>query len=369
MLQQGGGLGALTDRIDGTLLALDQEAVEAILLKGSRVGLAEEALIVGLVVGEQPATRTVQQQLIGIQIAKGRGDQPLPLQSHRLAGGIGIAPSPGVAQPQGGQQAQRRGLRPAVDRSDADQEVGGRGLGVVDEHIEVAALVEQASIHQLVFRLIAVTATVFLHQLLVGKAGLRIFVQPPHEAVGGGVGDVEVVILQVFAVVTLGIAQAEGPLLENRILAVPEGQGKTQAALLIAEAEQTVFSPAIDARSSMVVGKGAPGIAVGGIVLAHGAPLAIGEVAAPQAPGRVTRVTLGHASGLGGDETGHRREAFRSSAIRRALAITVRPKPMAGQAGNTLASAIVRLATSWLRPCKSTTDVAGLSPMRQVPQL
>ena len=184
---------------------------------------------------------------------------------------------------------------------------------------------------------------------------------------GGGIGEVKVVILEIFAVVALGVAQAEGPLLEDRIGPIPEGHGETQATLLITNSQQAIFPPAIDAGAGLVVGKGAPGIAVGGIVFPHRAPLAIAQVAAPEGPGMEALVTLPNPNDLRG--WGHHSEAFSPSAMRRALAITVSPKPMAGQAGNTLASAMVRLASSWLRPCRSTTEVAGLSPMRQVPQL
>ena len=46
----------------------------------------------------------------------------------------------------------------------------------------------------------------------------------------------------------------------------------------------------------MVVGKGTPGITVGGIVLAHGAPLPLAQVTAPEAPGNISVITLRHAA-------------------------------------------------------------------------
>ena len=128
----------------------------------------------------------------------------------------------------------------------------------------------------------------------------------------------------------------------------------------------------------MVMGKGGPGVAIGGVVLPHGAPLALGQVTAPEGPGLGLPITLdkplkfGNLAVLYGDAgnggAGHRSNTLSSLEIRRALAITVRPGPTAGQLGKTLASAIVRLATSWLRPSRPTTEVAGFTPMRQVPQ-
>ena len=71
----------------------------------------------------------------------------------------------------------------------------------------------------------------------------------------GRVGEVEVVVLDVFAVVAFLVGQSEGSLLEDRVLTVPESNGKTQAALVIADAEQSILTPAVNTRTGMIVGK------------------------------------------------------------------------------------------------------------------
>ena len=48
---------------------------------------------------------------------------------------------------------QRRFVGPAIDRRDLDQDVFDVGFRVLDEHIEIAVLVENAGVDQLVLRL------------------------------------------------------------------------------------------------------------------------------------------------------------------------------------------------------------------------
>ena len=63
-LQQAGRLGAALGWIDRRRLSTDHIAVKAILLKRRGIGLAIEMLMVGLVVGEQPAAPIPAEQLV-----------------------------------------------------------------------------------------------------------------------------------------------------------------------------------------------------------------------------------------------------------------------------------------------------------------
>ena len=60
------------------------------------------------------------------------------------------APGPAVAEPQRRQQLERRVLGPGVADLDAQADIVGRRLGVVDRHVPVAAVVEHAGVDQLV---------------------------------------------------------------------------------------------------------------------------------------------------------------------------------------------------------------------------
>src|SRR5204863_3156772 len=91
-------------------------------------------------------------------------------------------------------------------------------------------------------------------------------------------------LLDVLAVVALLVGQAEEALLEDRVFAVPEGQGEAQAAFAVGQAEQAVFAPAVGPAVGVVEGEVVPGAAVGRVVLADGGPLALAEVRAPALP-------------------------------------------------------------------------------------
>src|SRR5271156_6912748 len=96
-----------------------------------------------------------------------------------------------------------------------------------------------------------------------------------------------VVLLHILTVIALAVGQAEKPLLQDRVLSVPQRQRKTQPLLLVADARQTVLAPAIGAAACMVMRKVIPGISVAGVVLAHRAPLAFAEVRSPEGIVRV----------------------------------------------------------------------------------
>ena len=75
---------------------------------------------------------------------------------------------------------------------------------------------------------------------------------------GRGV-EVVVELLDVFAVVAFAAGQPEEPLFEDRVLAVPQGQGKAEALLVVADAGDAVFAPAVGAAAGVVVGEIIPG--------------------------------------------------------------------------------------------------------------
>ena len=96
--------------------------------------------------------------------------------------------------------------------------------------------------------------------------------------------EVEVALLDVLAVVPFGAGQPEEALLEDRVLAVPQREREAEAAFAIGDAEQAVLAPAVGAASRVIVGEVVPAIARGRVVLAHGPPLALGEVRPPALP-------------------------------------------------------------------------------------
>src|SRR5207247_6493085 len=100
----------------------------------------------------------------------------------------------------------------------------------------------------------------------------------------------------VLAMVAFWPGQAKQALLEDGVTLVPQRNRKTQSAAVVADAQQAIFAPAVRPRTSVIVRKGPPRVAAGGIVLTHGAPLPFGQVRAPAPPGRMVGVNRGLAA-------------------------------------------------------------------------
>src|SRR6185295_10673226 len=98
--------------------------------------------------------------------------------------------------------------------------------------------------------------------------------------------EIEITLLDVFAVIPFRTAQPEQPLFENRVAAVPERQREAQPTLAVGQAQKTVFAPAIRPAARVIVRKIVPGVAVGRVVFPYRAPLPLGKVRAPALPVR-----------------------------------------------------------------------------------
>ena len=81
----------------------------------------------------------------------------------------------------------------------------------------------------------------------IGKFRLRIFVEILHVGVRRRGVEIEVILLDVFAVVALVARQAEQPLLQNRVAAIPEGQCKADELMAIGDAADAILAPAVRA--------------------------------------------------------------------------------------------------------------------------
>ena len=92
------------------------------------------------------------------------------------------------------------------------------------------------------------------------------------------------VLLDVLAVVALRVGQAEEPLLEAVVVAVPEGDAEVEKAEPVAETGDAVLTPPVGAAMGLLERERLPGIAARGVVLAHRAPLAGRQVGAPEPP-------------------------------------------------------------------------------------
>ena len=178
----------------------------------------------------------------------------------------------------------RSGLGPAILHGDADQDILGRGLRVLDGHVEVSPVLEDSRLEQLELALLPAPSTVLVDKLGVWILGLRVLVEPFEVGVRWRGVEVEVVLLDVLAVIAFGARQAEVALLQDGVAPIPQGEGEAEALVVVGDAEDTVFTPAVGARAGVVVGEVVPGGAVRGVILSHCPPLPVGQIRAPAPP-------------------------------------------------------------------------------------
>src|SRR5262250_3688405 len=99
--------------------------------------------------------------------------------------------------------------------------------------------------------------------------------------------EVEVIFLDVLAVIPFAVGQSEQTLLEDGVPGVPQRQGEAEILLVVRDPAQPVLTPAIGSRARLIVAEVVPGISRLAVVLTHGPPLALAEIGAPLFPGNV----------------------------------------------------------------------------------
>src|SRR5262249_58903210 len=110
---------------------------------------------------------------------------------------------------------------------------------------------------------------------------------------------VEVALLHVLAVIALRAAEPEQALLQDGVAPVPEGQREAEPALAVGDAEQPVLAPAVGTAARVVVGEVRPDLTGSRVVLAHRAPLPLGQIRAPALPVLLAPRVLGETRALG----------------------------------------------------------------------
>ncbi len=201
------------------------------------------------------------------------------LRPHRIG-----FPRPDVAGPELRQHVQRRGLGRAVVDRHLHQNVVDIGLGIFDYDIEIAVVVEHPGVDQLELGLVPAAPSVLLDQPGVREGCLRILVEHAHVGMGRGAVEIVVELLDVLAVVALGIGQPEEALLQDRVAAVPQSEPKAQQQLIVAKPADPILAPAIGPAARVVMREVAPGIAVLAVILAHRSPLPLAQIRSPTPP-------------------------------------------------------------------------------------
>src|SRR6516165_5646747 len=103
----------------------------------------------------------------------------------------------------------RSRLGAPVYRCDPHQNVLWIRFRVLYEKIEIAAFAKGSGINQLVFGFLLSSVSIFLNKLRVRKCVLRVFVEGFQIGMGWSRVKVVIDLLDVFAVVSLAVRQAE----------------------------------------------------------------------------------------------------------------------------------------------------------------
>src|SRR5713101_3931968 len=114
-------------------------------------------------------------------------------------------------------------------------------------------MVKDPGIQQLVLELITTALPIRSNEVIIRISRLRILVQAFEIRMGWCAVEVEVVFLDVLAVVALAVGQPEQALLEDRVGAIPQRERKAEALLIVGHAGQAVFSPSIGSRACLVM--------------------------------------------------------------------------------------------------------------------
>src|SRR5262249_31100286 len=105
---------------------------------------------------------------------------------------------------------------PVVDR-DADQNIFRSSFGILDKNIEVAIVIEDASVDQFVFMIFSSPFFVCGDDVIVGISRMWILVEVLHVGVSRRAVQIEVIFLHILPVVAFAIREAEEALFQNWI--------------------------------------------------------------------------------------------------------------------------------------------------------
>ncbi len=191
------------------------------------------------------------------------------------------------------------------NETDTNENILVVGFGVFDENVEVAIFAEDAGVEEFEFGLRATAALIFVHEPAVRKFGLRILIQILHVAVRWRGVEIKIIFFDVLAVIAFVACEAKNTFFEDWVAAIPKGERKADHLMAIAEASDAIFSPAVCARTSVIVGKKLPCRTARTVILADGAPLPLGKVRPPTLPIALSGAIFFEATVLGGLKSGH----------------------------------------------------------------
>jgi len=114
-------------------------------------------------------------------------------------------------------------------------------------HIKITVILEYTRVQQFVFELIVGASPIGCYQVSVGIFSLWIFVEPFHVGMRGRRIEIEVVLFDILAVVSLAVSEPKEPLFNNWISAVPQSERKTELLFIVRKTGQAILAPMVGA--------------------------------------------------------------------------------------------------------------------------
>jgi hypothetical protein len=159
-------------------------------------------------------------------------------------------------------------IRATIVSGDAD----GNGirvvivLGIFHENIPVTVLFEGVSVQYLVLVNVSTTIGALSNELLVRIWPLWILVKILHVRMRRRGIKIVIQLLDILSVIALMTSDTKEPLLQNGVYSIPKSQRKAQVLMIVADAGQAIFTPAICTGSCLRMRKMGPGIAIVGVI-------------------------------------------------------------------------------------------------------
>jgi hypothetical protein len=179
---------------------------------------------------------------------------------------------------------QNRWRIPSIVNGESNKKIVRIRFAILHLAIEVCVVGEDFGIENLKLFFQPRTMTIHVAEFFIRKPSLRILVEPLHVRMGRRGVQVVVALLHILPVISLGAAQTEETLFEDRVSGIPESERKAKPPAPIADPQQSILTPSVSARTRVVVGKVKPRLLILGVIFPNCAPLPLGKIRAPSLP-------------------------------------------------------------------------------------
>src|SRR3954464_13239300 len=96
--------------------------------------------------------------------------------------------------------------------------------------------------------------------------------------------EVEVVLLDILAVITLAVRHTKESFLQDGIAPIPHSDREAELLLIVRDSGEPILPPTVGTRAGLIMREVIPGISIMTIVFAHRSPLSLTQIRTPLFP-------------------------------------------------------------------------------------